>query len=62
MIQNMLIIMKHICEKFIFHVFHKLSHGRVSVKSLRTAREGRTPLVRLVMDLLCNKRYNKIHN
>ena len=54
MIQNMLIIMKHICEKFIFHVLHELSHGRVSVKSLRTAREGRTPLVQLVMDLLYN--------
>jgi len=29
--QNMLIIMKHICKKFIFHVFHELSHGWVAL-------------------------------
>jgi len=25
--QNMLIITKHVWEKFIFHVLHELSHG-----------------------------------
>jgi len=30
--QNMLINMKHICKKFIFHVLHELSHGWVALR------------------------------
>ena len=29
--QNMLIIIEQICEKFIFHVLHELSHGLVAL-------------------------------